>query len=282
LTPAADVDDTPPADRYDPTEVSVAGSSLDGRVALVTGAGSGIGEACAHGLAERGATVLIVDRDPEGAERVRGALVNRGRAADVFIGDLTDPDVCAAAVDHAVTSLGGLDIAVNNAGISGSVVPLDRFDVDEYRMVMATNVDTIFFCMRYELPRMLELGGGAIVNMASIFAVVARDNYPAYIASKHAVLGLTRSAALDYAPHNIRVNAVGPGVIRTAMLERYLDPELARAFAELHPMQRLGSPEEVANVVCWLASDEAAFVTGALYTVDGGFTAGVVTGIGVK
>ena len=161
---------------------------LSGRAALVTGGGSGIGEACVKRLAELGARVLIVDRDREGAERVRHEVADAGAHAEVFVAELTDPRACAGAVEHAVSTFGGLHIAVNNAGISGTVTPFHEFDLDEYRQVMSINVDTVFYCLRYEIAHMLSAGGGSIVNMSSIFGVGARANYPAYVASKHAVL----------------------------------------------------------------------------------------------
>ena len=243
------------------------------RVALITGAGSGIGEAAAHRFAERGATVVVVDIDAEGAERVVSDLQAAGAEASFFAADLVDPDQAAAAIDHAVSTHGGLHMAVNNAGIGGALASTDEYEIDEWRRVMAVNVDAVYFCLRAELRHMLANGGGAIVNTGSIFSLVARDLMPAYVTAKHAVLGMTRAAAIDCCTRGVRVNSVGPAVIQTPLLERSLDAEASQALADLNPTLRHGKPREVANLMAWLCSDEASFVNGAIYTVDGAFTA---------
>ncbi|MFN8204906.1 MAG: glucose 1-dehydrogenase [Solirubrobacteraceae bacterium] len=246
---------------------------MQGRVALVTGAASGIGEAAVRRFAERGAAVVLVDRDEDNGRRVEAELRAGGTDASFFGADLTDHRQAAAAVDHAVDTFGGLHMAVNNAGIGGPLVSTEDYEVDAWREVMAINVDAVFYCLRAELRHMLAHGGGAIVNTGSMFSIVARDLMPAYVASKHAVLGLTRAAAIDCCTRGVRVNSVGPAVIQTPLLERSLDPEASQALADLNPSRRHGSPREVANVMTWLCSDEASFVNGALYTVDGAFTA---------
>jgi NAD(P)-dependent dehydrogenase (short-subunit alcohol dehydrogenase family) len=247
---------------------------FDGKVALVTGGGSGIGEACVRRLADEGATVVVVDIDAAGAERVAADAASDGAAAaSFFVGDVSDPDQAAAAVEHAVTTHGRLHAAVNNAGISGPLVSTEEFPIDEWRRVLSINLDGVFYCVRAELRHMLAAGGGAIVNMASMFSVVARDAYPAYTAAKHGVLGLTRAAAIDCVTRGVRVNAVGPAVIRTPLLTATIDQAGADFLASLNPSKRLGETWEVASIVAWLCSDEASFVTGAFYPVDGGFTA---------
>jgi NAD(P)-dependent dehydrogenase (short-subunit alcohol dehydrogenase family) len=173
-----------------------------------------------------------------------------------------------------VANHGGLQVAVNNAGIGGALATTDEYDVAEWRRVLSINLDGVFYCLRAELRHMLAAGGGAIVNTASIFSVVARDSMPAYTAAKHGVLGLTRAAAIDCVERGVRVNAVGPAVIRTPLLAASVDQETSDALAAINPSRRLGETLEVANVVAWLCSDEASFVTGAFYAVDGAFTAG--------
>lgn len=249
----------------------VGNARFDGKVALVTGAGSGIGAAIATELAARGARVVVADINQEAAERVAAALRASGADAAAVRADVADPASAEAMVASAVRRYDGLDVAVNNAGIGGERNPTGEYSPEGWRRVIDVNLSGVFYGMRHEIPAMLERGGGAIVNMASILGSVGFAGSVAYVAAKHGVLGLTQTAAIEYATRGIRVNSIGPGFIATPLLSA--DESGRRAIAGPHPMQRLGTPEEVAALACFLASDEASFITGGYYVVDGGYTA---------
>jgi NAD(P)-dependent dehydrogenase (short-subunit alcohol dehydrogenase family) len=239
-----------------------------GKAALVTGAGSGIGEACAAMLAERGAGVLVADIDPAAAERVAGSL---GEAATPFVVDVSDPQACEQMVAAAVAAFGRLDVAVNNAGIAGPSASTGDYPIDGWRQVLAVHLDGTFYCLRAEIAAMRQTGGGSVVNMASILGSTGFAMAPAYVAAKHGIVGLTRAAALDHAAEGIRVNAVGPGFIDTPLLAN-APAEVVAGVAALHPLGRLGTSREVAELVCFLASDAASNMTGGYYVTDGGYT----------
>ncbi|KXF50025.1 hypothetical protein AXA44_21870 [Rhodococcus sp. SC4] len=242
-------------------------------VCLVTGAASGIGAASAVRLSAAGAIVVCADLDEAGARHIAEKLVAGGGIAEGIALDVADENSVAGAVDQVVARCGRLDVAVNSAGITAPPrTGIVETTANQWRSVLDVNLTGVFLCMRSEIAAMSRDGGGAIVNLASVLGLVGRAEQAAYVASKHGVIGLTRAAAIECADRKIRVNAVCPGYIETPMIDQM--PSEGRALITArHPVRRLGTAEEVAEVVAFLASDRAQFVTGAQYAVDGGYTA---------
>ncbi|WP_424921170.1 MULTISPECIES: SDR family NAD(P)-dependent oxidoreductase [unclassified Streptomyces] len=243
-----------------------------GKVALVTGGASGIGLALSRRLAASGATVVVADHNEESARKAAAELEATGARAAAVALDVTDPASVEAGVRFAVETFGGLHLAVNNAGIGGPSLPTGEYGIEDWNRVVATNLSGVFYSMRYELPAILAAGGGAVVNISSILGTNGFAGSPAYVAAKHGVVGLTKSAALEYAAQNIRVNAVGPGFIDTPLL-RDTDGPARDHLISLHPAGRLGTSEEVAELTAFLLSDRASFIQGSYHLVDGGYSA---------
>jgi NAD(P)-dependent dehydrogenase (short-subunit alcohol dehydrogenase family) len=244
-----------------------------GKVALVTGGASGIGEACVLTLARGGARVAIVDLNQELGDQTVAAVQQAGGEAIFLRVDVADPQAVEQMVATTVETFGRLDIAVNNAGIGGEPNPTGNYSIEGWHKVIDVNLNGVFYCMRYEIPQMLGQGGGAIVNMASILGSVGIASAPAYVAAKHGVVGLTKAAALEYGKQGIRVNSVGPGFIKTPLVSGALDDETQAYLGGLHAVGRVGESQEVAELVTYLCSDQASFLTGGYYLVDGGYTA---------
>lgn len=248
---------------------------LDGKIALITGGSSGIGRETAVLFAQHGASLAIADLNPDGGQDTVQLIREAGGTA-VFI----QTDVAQAAqvenmVNEVMREYGRLDIAFNNAGIEGA--PVRTMDVieAEFDQILAVNAKGVWLCLKYEIQQMLRQGSGSIINTASVAGLIGAHSMSAYAASKHAVVGLTRTAAVEYARKGIRINAVCPAIIRTAMVERAIAqlPQLEHGAIQNNPSRRLGNPNEVAQAVLWLASDASSFTTGATLTVDGGLTA---------
>jgi NAD(P)-dependent dehydrogenase (short-subunit alcohol dehydrogenase family) len=248
---------------------------FDGKVALVTGGGSGIGRATALAFAREGAQVVIGNRNVQRGEETVSMIRDAGGSASFRRTDVVVAADVKALVDHAVTTYGGLDIAFNNAGIEGDPRPLAEQTEANFDAVMDINVKGVWLSMKYEIPRMLAQGGGAIVNCSSVAGVIGFPGIGIYAASKHAVIGLTKVAALEYSAQGIRINAVNPAVIDTEMVDRLADGMNMKKddLTTFHPIGRIGRVEEVAEAVLWMCSNKASFVTGHSMIVDGGFTA---------
>ena len=246
-------------------------ASLANKVAIVTGGGTGIGRATAVAMAKAGASLVIGNRDAKLGEEVVRTIEQAGGRAVFQVTDVSKPNDVKALVERAVKEFGRLDMAFNNAGTDGQQAPLHEQDIDKASLLFDVNIKGVFYCMKYEIEEMLRTGGGSIVNTSSTFGLNGYPGFSLYSGTKHAVTGMTKSAALDYGKQGIRVNAVAPGPIET--------PMLAKGFRDdpngppVVPMGRTGQPEEIADPVVFLLSDEARYVTGHTFPVDGGFCA---------
>lgn len=245
--------------------------SVENKVAIVTGAASGIGKATAFLLAAEGAKVVISDIDESRGNGAVEEIKSKGGEAVFVKADSSSPEDNKALVDQALSHFGALDIAVNNAGIGGPLAKTGEYPLDGWEKVIGINLSGVFYGMRYQIPAMKS--GGSIVNVASILGQVGTQGSPAYVAAKHGIVGLTKAAALEYAPQNIRINSVGPGYINTPLISDSLDQATIDHLVSLHPLGRLGESEEVAELILWLASSKSSFATGAYYPVEGGYLA---------
>lgn len=253
---------------------------FDGKTVLITGAGSGIGQETSLAFAEEGATVVGIDRSGQGLEKTAAIVAATGARFEPVIADVSDEASIGAAMEHARAVTGRIDCAFNNAGITQSSRLAADLTYDEWERVLRVNVTGVWLCMRAEIKLMEGQGGGSIVNTASFLSTHSMAMQTAYVASKHAVLGITKNSAIEYAAAGIRINAVAPGGIPTGMmaqslsdLDREQQDGARKAIGEMHPMKRLGTPREIAQSVLFLSSDQAAFITGASLSVDGGWAA---------
>ena len=250
-------------------------SSCMGKVVLVTGGSAGIGKASAEALAAEGASVALADLDEARGEQVAAAITAKGGRAEFHRVDVADDASVADLLAWTHERFGGLDAAFNNAGIEGQPAITGECTVENWQRTIAVDLTGVWLCMRHELPLLLRRGGGSIVNCASVAGLVGFASIPAYTAAKHGVVGLTKTAALEYAEHGIRVNALCPGVIDTEMVERFTggSTQAEEAMIATEPIGRLGRPDEIADAVVWLCSDRSTFVTGQAIAIDGGFVA---------
>ncbi|HJW17183.1 MAG TPA: glucose 1-dehydrogenase [Flavisolibacter sp.] len=245
---------------------------LENKVAIITGSGSGIGKSAALLFAREGAKVIISDVNVEHGNSVVDEITKNGGTAFFIKADSSKPEDNEKLINQTLDKFGTLDIAINNAGIGGPLAATGEYPIDGWKKVIDINLSGVFYGMRYQIPAMLK-NGGSIINVASILGQAGTKFSPAYVAAKHGVVGLTKAAALEYADKKIRVNSIGPGYIKTPLVMNSLDASALNALIGLHPIGRLGESEEIAELLLWLASSKASFVTGAYYPIDGGYLA---------